>query len=605
MSKRFRLKAGGTLAAWTIALVVASTTAAADAQTSPRVVNGLLTSDFPTTGALLRGTTADDASAWCSGTLIGCNTFLTAGHCVEGDLAPSHYQVFLQHGGIFAVSSISLNPAYNFPVADVAVLKLQTAVSGIRPTALNTVQDPPFGSAGVIVGFGRSGGSNDDYGIKRYGAVTTGSCSAAGESDTTSVCWTFSAPLGSPGSNSNTCNADSGGPLFLTLGGNSVVAGITSGGTLDSCLTGDASYDADVYYYRSFIQSVGGSDIGSTSCGAIPQVGDGQTEVTAFAGTVNSGSPDATHAFTVPPGIEELRVAMNGVDDGSDFDLYVKRGSPPTTSSYDCGRIGSNQYGVCSFANPGADTWYAMVHLYNGSGQYQLTVTKFGGGCSDPANNGLPCDDDNPCTSGDICGGGTCQGAVADNGTACGSGTLCSGPATCQEGACTTNPTPAVGCKQTVDPTDATITIKDSSSDNGDKIQWKWRGQQTLNFGTPTTTTNYALCVYDQASGARRLVVDASIPAGLRWQSTSSGYKYSDSSGASSGVRAAKLRYGEDRRASINVVARGANTTLPPLALDQDTEVLVQLVTDAGLCWEAHYGTNKTNSTTLFRAKSN
>src|SRR5262245_60372372 len=82
----------------------------------PRIVNGLYTSLYPTTGALLDSADFSTASMICSGTLIGCQTFLTAGHCVEAALDPSLYSVFFQHAGFFHVSSIALHPSYNFPV---------------------------------------------------------------------------------------------------------------------------------------------------------------------------------------------------------------------------------------------------------------------------------------------------------------------------------------------------------------------------------------------------------------------------------------------------------------------------------------------------------
>ena len=59
---------------------------------NPRIVNGVVTSDFPSTGALLRNrgdpATPLNASAWCSDILIGCETFLTAAYCVFNDPSP-------------------------------------------------------------------------------------------------------------------------------------------------------------------------------------------------------------------------------------------------------------------------------------------------------------------------------------------------------------------------------------------------------------------------------------------------------------------------------------------------------------------------------------
>ena len=191
----------------------------------PRVVNGLYTSEYPTVGALLKGADADAAGAWCTGTMIGCSTFLTAAHCVCDGLGtqcqpgdpgapdPAGYFVFLQHAGLFAVDSIAVRTDFDFPTGDVAVVTLSAPVTGIRPTPLQRSGAPAFGTAGAIVGFGRSGDGNDDYLLKRVGAVATADC--APDSNTTLVCWNYQDPVGPPGADSNTCNGDSGGPLFV------------------------------------------------------------------------------------------------------------------------------------------------------------------------------------------------------------------------------------------------------------------------------------------------------------------------------------------------------------------------------------------------------
>ncbi len=338
-----------------LAVLSFATSARADRlpTTDPRIVNGVLTGAYPTVGALLRGPSADEADTWCSGILIGCSTFLTAGHCVEGR-TPGDFQVFLPNAGIFAVTSLAQHPSYDFPAGDVAVLKLATAVQGVAPSGIETSAAVPFGTPGVIVGYGRAGDPLFDYGLKRSGNVTTAACSTIPSpgSDTTSVCWNFLTPKGPPGSNSNTCNADSGGPLFVDLGFGSRVAGVTSGGSAASCQPTDHSYDARVYNYRTFIQTQGGADLANTTCGSGPQVGDPGATVVTIDGTVSSLSPDATESFAVLSDTTLLRVAMNAVDDGaSDFDLYVKAGSPPTTSNADCTKEGPNQFAVCEFTN--------------------------------------------------------------------------------------------------------------------------------------------------------------------------------------------------------------------------------------------------------------
>lgn len=291
---------------------------------------------------------------------------------------PGDYKVFLAHGGLFAVQSITVRPDFSFPIGDVAIVKLAKPVNGIRPSEINTTQAPVFGTPGTIVGFGRSGGTSFDYGLKRYGAVTTGACPPL-VSPTTSVCWTFEAPIGPPGSDSNTCNADSGGPLFVDFGAGPRVAGVASGGTTSNCLATDHSYDANVYTYRNWTLDNAGADLDNPVCGALPQVGDAGAVSTDIQGSLSSTAPDGRASFGVPAATTLLRVGMNAIDDGvANFDLYVKQGTPPTTTSFDCARIGSAQFGVCDFGAPAAGTWHVLVHRVAGSGSYQVTATRFG-----------------------------------------------------------------------------------------------------------------------------------------------------------------------------------------------------------------------------------
>src|SRR5947208_12730771 len=89
-----------------------------------KIVNGLPTRLHPSTGMLV----ISDGSL-CSGVLVGCQTFLTAAHCVctlngvaafDGAqcnarpdlLDPSRFGVFFQHAGSFRVASVAVNPSY-------------------------------------------------------------------------------------------------------------------------------------------------------------------------------------------------------------------------------------------------------------------------------------------------------------------------------------------------------------------------------------------------------------------------------------------------------------------------------------------------------------
>jgi hypothetical protein len=600
----------------------------------PRIVNGVLTGDYPTTGALLRGASADTAGSSCSGTLIGCSTFLTAAHCVEGRL-PGELHVFLPHAGIFPVLSIASHPSYDFPAGDVAVLKLATSVQGVAPTAIETTSAPPAGTPGVIVGYGRSGDPNYDYGLKRAGSVVTAPCATIPPpgSDVTSVCWDFTNPLGSPGTDSNTCNADSGGPLFVDLGAGPRVAGITSGGSSSACLPADHSYDANVFTYRSFIQAQGGVDLANTSCGSGPQVGAVGTTVLTTDGTLNGAAPQGTHSFAVANGTTLLRVAMNAVDDGaSDFDLYVEAGSAPTTSVYDCGRFGPNQFAICEFAAPTTGTWHVLVNRYSGAGTYQLTVTQFATACAAPGSDGNACDDGNACTASDVCQAGACVGTAVGNGTPCNDGNACTAPDACQSGVCGSSAlangtpcddsdpcsrpdtcqagscngtAPALSCKTTA-PGTALLSLDNRSPDTRDRLAWAWRkgaATSAAELGNPTTTTAYTLCLYDSVGGVPQRRLRQVIPAGARWKAFSRGFRYRDASLSAGGLQSIVLTSGATERASVQVRGKGQPLALPGLPLAKQPSVIIQLLNDT-TCWSSTHSTAQNNDLARFKSKS-
>ena len=112
---------------------------------------------------MIKGLSSDSASVQCSGTIVGCDKFLTAAHCIERNPNPDAYWVYLQHSGIHGVSHIDW-PKKEFKLkddeADLAVLTLKTPVKGIEATSINDVGAVIDGLDGTIVGFGRTGGTH-------------------------------------------------------------------------------------------------------------------------------------------------------------------------------------------------------------------------------------------------------------------------------------------------------------------------------------------------------------------------------------------------------------------------------------------------------------
>jgi hypothetical protein len=272
----------------TVAAAAGETGLSATAPRESRVVNGVLAQDRPTTGALLLRFGLNYQSI-CSGTLIGCETFLTAAHCVCdaspfalcGSPDPGDYAIYLQDVGLVEVAAIDVDSTYDFEEqGDVAVLTLAMPVTGVAPTPINTGMRPPFGTIAEIAGFGLTRGGAGDTGMLRRGLAETSACTIA-DADY-HVCWSFTSPVGTVGLDSNTCSGDSGGPLFADLGSGTTVVGITSGGSSADCLPVDSSFDADVYVHSGFIGAVAGADLLNTSCGSITQVGEPGTSRATF-----------------------------------------------------------------------------------------------------------------------------------------------------------------------------------------------------------------------------------------------------------------------------------------------------------------------------------
>ena len=99
-----------------------------------------------------------------------------------------------------------------------------------------------------------------------------------------------------------------------------------------------------------------------------------------FTQQLSAGNPQGAHSFDVGPGVTRLAVALNASEElGADVDLYVRFGSAPTTSEWDCRAYGSNQWGFCSFDAPAEGTWHVLVNRYSGTSVYQVTATLFAG----------------------------------------------------------------------------------------------------------------------------------------------------------------------------------------------------------------------------------
>ena len=102
-----------------------------------------------------------------------------------------------------------------------------------------------------------------------------------------------------------------------------------------------------------------------------------------------SGATNAQQNFTmaVPAGASNLSFTISGGT--GDADLYVKFGSAPTLTSYDCRPYVSGNSESCSFPTPQAGTWYVMLNGFAAYSGVTLTGSySTGGGGGTALQNG-------------------------------------------------------------------------------------------------------------------------------------------------------------------------------------------------------------------------
>lgn len=83
--------------------------------------------------------------------------------------------------------------------------------------------------------------------------------------------------------------------------------------------------------------------------------------------------------FSVSAGTIRLRAALNGVDSiPNDIDLYLRRGTAPTTTRFFRRSIERSTYESLEVDAPRPGIWYALVAPFVGANvPFQLTITRF------------------------------------------------------------------------------------------------------------------------------------------------------------------------------------------------------------------------------------
>ena len=233
---------------------------------------------------------------------------------------------YVMINGYSAFSSVSLTGSFtedtgsNDTVLENGVTKTNI---GSASSVMYTMEVP---AGATDLSFAMSGGSGDADMYVKFGSAPTSSsydCRPykSGNSETCS----FSAPQA--------------GTYYIMLNAYSTFSGVT--------LTG--SYTEG--------NGGGGNNGGSSS-------------LTDLEGAQGAWSH---YTLEIPAGMSSLNVVMSGGT--GDADLYVREGSQPTTSAYDCRPYKNGNEETCTISNPGAGTWYISIRGYRAYTGVSLNAT--------------------------------------------------------------------------------------------------------------------------------------------------------------------------------------------------------------------------------------
>ncbi len=101
--------------------------------------------------------------------------------------------------------------------------------------------------------------------------------------------------------------------------------------------------------------------------------GSGLQNGVPVTGQAGAAGQELSYTVVIPAGRTTLTIASSGGT--GDVDLYVKKGSAPTTTSYDCRPYVSGNTETCTFNAPAAATYYIKLRGYTAFSGVSLKAT--------------------------------------------------------------------------------------------------------------------------------------------------------------------------------------------------------------------------------------